>query len=110
MVGKIELKGLGPPGRQYYLVITFCLIFVIGDSSIGGGGRPPAPISPPPGYAYESTSILFMIIRFCMLFCLFALDAYRSDTNGSILYDHAKYVVLLIKVKIVLNNSCNLKS
>ena len=75
-----------------------------------GGGAASCPYLPPPGYACESTSILFMIIRFCMLFCLFALDAYRSDTNGSILYDQGKYVVLLIKVKIVLNNSCNLKS
>ena len=32
-----------------------------------------------------------------------------DNTNDSILYDHAKYVVLLVKVKIVLNSSCNLE-
>ena len=32
-----------------------------------------------------------------------------GDTNDSILYDHAKYVILLEKVKIVLNSSCNLE-
>ena len=40
---------------------------------------------------------------------LFALCACQSDTNGFILYDHAKYVILLVKVKIVLNSSSNLK-
>ena len=33
----------------------------------------------------------------------------QSVTNGSFLYDHAKYVILLVKVKIVLNSNCNLK-
>ena len=32
-----------------------------------------------------------------------------GDTNNSTLYDHAKYVKLLVKVKIVLNSSCNLE-
>ena len=31
------------------------------------------------------------------------MRACQSDTDGSILYDHATYEVLLIKVKIVLN-------
>ena len=51
--------------------------------------------------------MLFVILRFCVLFCLFALCACQSDTNGSILHDHANYVILLVKVKIVLNSSCN---
>ena len=33
----------------------------------------------------------------------------QRDANGSILYDHAKYVILLVKVKIMLNSSCILK-
>ena len=32
-----------------------------------------------------------------------------GDTNDSILYDHDKYVILLVKVKIVLNSSKNLE-
>ena len=35
--------------------------------------------------------------------------ACQSDANGFILYDDAKYVILLIKIKIVLNSSCSLK-
>ena len=31
-----------------------------------------------------------------------------GDTNDFILYDHAKYVILLVKLKIWLNSSCNL--
>ena len=41
----------------------------------------------------------------CFFACL-PLYACQSDTNGSILYDHAKYVILLVKVKIVLNGEC----
>ena len=37
------------------------------------------------------------------------MSACQSDTDGFILYDHAEYVILLVKVKIVLNSSCNLK-
>ena len=32
-----------------------------------------------------------------------------GDTNDSILFDHAKYVTLLVKVRIVLNSSCDLE-
>ena len=32
-----------------------------------------------------------------------------GDTNGSILYDYAKHMILFVKVKIVLNSSCNLE-
>ena len=55
-------------------------------------------------------SMLFVILRFCVLFfaCL-PLRTCQSDTGGSILYDHAKYVILLVEIKIVLNSSCNLK-
>ena len=50
------------------------------------------------------TSMLFVILKFNILFCLFAL--LRSDTNGYVLYDHTKYVILLVKVQIVLNGRC----
>ena len=69
--------------------------------------------------------MLFVILRFCELFCFFAClplcachcqsnsfvrsFVCQSVTNGSFLYDHAKYVILLVKVKIVLNSNCNLK-
>ena len=43
----------------------FCHIFIIGGTSIGGGGGLPA--------AMIVTSMLFVILRFCLLFCLFAL-------------------------------------
>ena len=32
-----------------------------------------------------------------------------GDTNDSILHDYAKYAILLVKVKIVLNSICNLE-
>ena len=48
--------------------------------------------------------------NFVRFFACLPLCAFQSDTNGSILYDHSKYVILvLVKVKIVLNSSCNLK-
>ena len=37
----------------------------------------------------------------CFFACL-SLRVSQRDTYGSILYDHAKYVILLVKVKIVL--------
>ena len=46
---------------------------------------------------------------FCAFFTSLALCACQSDTNGSILYHQAKYEILLVKVKMVLNGSCNLK-
>ena len=44
----------------------------------------------------------------CFFACL-PLCRYQSDSNGSILCDHAKHVILLVKVKIVSNSSRNLK-
>ena len=38
---------------------------------------------------------IFTCLRLCVC---------QSDTNGSILYDHAKYVLSLVKVKIVLSS------
>ena len=55
------------------------------------------------------TSTLFVILRFCVLFASLPLCVCQRDTNGSIFYDHAKYVILLVKVKIELNSSCNLR-
>ena len=75
----------------------FYYVFIIGGISIGG-----APWAPP----VMATTMLFIILRFCVIFCLFAC---QSDTNGSILYGHAKYVIFLVKIKIVLNSSSNFK-
>ena len=50
----------------------FCHIFIIGGISFGGGkwAMPPGPF----GYAYDCNLMLFVILRFLMLFCLlFAL-------------------------------------
>ena len=70
-----------------------------------GGIRAPWSL---PGYAYNCN---FNAI--CDFVCFFAglpSRACESNTNGSILYDHAKYVIsVLVKVKIVLKSSCNLK-
>ena len=52
--------------------------------------------------------ILRFDLRFCALFACLLLCACQSDSTASILYDHAKLVILLIKVEIVLN-SCNTK-
>ena len=63
----------------------FCHISAIGGISIGGAGPPPSLATP-----MIVTSMLYVILKFCVLFCLFALlCACQSDTNGSILYDHA---------------------
>ena len=81
----------------------FCHIFIIGGISIGGGLL--APLATP----MIVTSMLFVVLRFEIFFVCLPLCACQSDTNGFILCDHAKYVMLLVKGKIVLNNSCNLK-
>ena len=66
-----------------------------------GGLEPPRT---PPWLRYW----LFVINFACFFACL-PLSACQSKTNGSILYDHNKYVKLLAKVKkIVLNSSSNL--
>ena len=82
----------------------FCQMFFIDDISIKGGGGGLL-VSFLPGNAYDLTSMLFVILRFCALLCLFAC---QSDTYGSILYDHSQYVISLVKVKIVLNSSCRI--
>ena len=80
----------------------FCQIFFTDGISIKGGGLL---VSFLLGYAYDLTSMLFVILRFCALFCLFAC---QSDTYDCILYNHAKYVILLVKVKMVLNSNCRI--
>ena len=84
----------------------FCHVFVFGSISIGGD---PGPLGPLLATPMIVTSILFVILRFWVLFGCLPLGVYQSDTNGSSLYDHAKYVILLVKVKIVLNSSRDLK-
>ena len=82
----------------------FCDIFIIGGISIGGGPGPPAP-----GFAYDCNFNAICDIKIlCTFFACLPLCVCQRDTYGSILYDHAKYVILLVKVKIVLNSSCNL--
>ena len=52
----------------------------------------------------------FNAISDIKILCAFLpLCACQRGTNGSILYDQAKYLILLVKVKIVLNSRCNLK-
>ena len=84
----------------------FCYIFCfIGNISTGGAGP-----FPPPGYAYDCNFNAICDIKIFVLFCLFALVfTCQSNTNGSILCDHAKYMILLVKINIVMNSSCNLK-
>ena len=49
--------------------------------------------------------MLFVILRFSVLFCFVVLCVHVKVINGSIFYHHAKYVILiLVKVKIVLNS------
>ena len=73
----------------------------ISDISIGGAGL----CFPPPDYAYDCN--LNAICDIKILCAFLPLCACQSGTNGSISYEHAKYVILLVKVKIVLNSSCN---
>ena len=44
--------------------------------------------------------MLFVILTFCVFFACLPLCACQSDINGSILYDHAKCVTLVVRVKI----------
>ena len=62
--------------------------------------------APVPGYTYDCN---FNAICDIKILCAFLLvcpstSEYvcQSDTNGSILYNYAKYVILLVKVKIML--------
>ena len=51
----------------------------------------PGPPGPPPGYAYYCNFSAICDIR---ILCAFLpLCACQCDTNGSISYDHAKYVI-----------------
>ena len=73
----------------------------------GKGSGPPAP-----GYAYDGNFNAICDIKFCVLFCSFALTVYVKAILMVLfcnLYDHAKSLILLVKVKIALNSSCNLK-
>ena len=70
----------------------FCHIFVFNGISIGGTRAFWAPLLATPIIV---TLMLFVILRFCVLFCLCVC---QRDTNGSILYVYAKYVILLVKV------------
>ena len=83
----------------------FCHIFILGGISKGGRALW-APLLATPMIVIL---ILFVIRRFCVFFACLPWCVCQRDTNGSSLYDHAKYVILLVKVKIVLNSSCNLK-
>ena len=95
---------------RFFVTFLSLMAFRLGGGRVGAG--PPAPSPSFLAMPMIVPSMLFVILRFCVLFCLFAVVyncTCQSDTNGSILYDHAKYVILLVKVKTVLNSSCNLK-
>ena len=62
---------------------------------------------PPNGYAYDCNFNAICDIK--ILYTFLPLYVRQCDTNGSILYDHANYVISFAKVKIVLNCSRNLK-
>ena len=48
------------------------------------------------------TSMLSVILRFYeVFFASLPLCACQSDANGSIFYDHVKYVILLVKIKML---------
>ena len=80
----------------FFLLMVFCL----GE---------PSPLASPLATPMIATLMLFVILRICVLFACLPLCACQSYSNGSNLYDHAKYVILLVKIKIVLNSSSNLK-
>ena len=52
----------------------------------------------PPNYVYHCNFNAICDIKILCAFLL--LCACQSDTNGFIFYDHAKYAILLVKVKI----------
>ena len=87
----------------------FCHIFLIAGILIK---EEPGPLGPSLAMLMIVTSMLFCNIKILCAFlfgCPCVHTACQSDTNGSILYDHAKYVVFLVEVKIALNSSSNLK-
>ena len=86
---------------------TFSSPFLIGGISIGGGGVRMGPLAP--GYVYDCNFNAICDIKILFAFLLVCPCVCQSDTNGSILYDNAKYVILLVKVEIVLNSCRNLK-
>ena len=64
----------------------------------------------PPGYAYDCYFNGICDIKILCAFLLVCPYVHtKGDSNGFILYDHAKHVILFGKVKVALNSSCNLK-
>ena len=86
--------------KETRLFVTFLLLVAFRF----WGTRAPCP----PSYAYDGNFDAIHDFKILCGFCAcLPLCASQSDTDGSILYHHAKYVILLVKVKIVLNSSCN---
>ena len=78
----------------------FCHIFINCGISMGG------PLATLPGYAYDCNfNALCDIKILCAFFACLSLCACESYSHGSILYDDAKYVILLVTVNMVLNSS-----
>ena len=97
MLKKLKMK------KQEFFVTFLSLVAF----RLGGGPGSPGP--PAPGYAYDCNFNAICDIKILYAFCFFALVCISKRHYGFILLDHAKYVILLVKVKIVLNSSCNLK-
>ena len=85
--------------------------FFIDGISIGKGAGPPSArrLPPPSGYAYDCNVNAICDIKILSVFLLVCPFVHVKATNGFISYDHTKYVISLVKVKILLNSSSNLK-
>ena len=74
----------------------FCHIFIIGGISILEGLGPLLP-----GNLHDCNFQCYLwYYDFACFFACLPLYACPSDTDGSVLYDHVKYVIFLVKIKI----------
>ena len=66
-------------------------------------GGNPGLLGPPTGYAYDCNFNPTCNIKILGVFACMPLCVCQRNTNGSSLHDNAKYVIFLVKVKIVLS-------
>ena len=92
--------------QKFFLAYANLVIFIIGGILIGGGGGG-APGSPDYAYDYNFNGICDIKILYASLVVCHCVHI--KAALMVLFCDYAKYVILLVKVKIVLNNSCNLK-
>ena len=70
----------------------FCHIFIIGGILIGEGG--PGLLAPLATPTIITSMVFVILIKILYAFLLLCANcACQSDTNSSILYDHAKYAI-----------------